>query len=81
MHIRVKTSEGACDERLRVDGMKVGIGSVVMQLRTRRANSMERVNGLPVNDDCEIWLFVLLSDDLIYLMDLLFCHKAGRSYS
>jgi hypothetical protein len=77
----VKTGEVACDERSRVDGMKVNIGSVVMRLRTRRANSMEVIIGLSINDDCDIWLFVVLSDDLIYLIDLLFSHKAGRSYS
>ena len=77
----MKTGEGACDERSRVDGMKVNIGSVVMRLRTRRANSTEIIIGLSINDDCDIWLFVVLSDDLIYLIDLLFSHKAGRSYS
>ena len=77
----MKTGEGACDERSRVDGMKVNIGSVVMRLRTRRANLMQVIIDLSINDDCEMWLFVVLSDDLIYLIDLLFSRKAIKSYS
>jgi hypothetical protein len=42
---------------------------------------MQVTIGSSINDDCEMWLFVVLSDDLIYLIDLLFSHKAGRSYS
>jgi hypothetical protein len=77
----VKTGEGACDERSRVDGMKVNIGNVVIRLQTRKANLMEVIIDLSINDDCEMWLFVLLSDDLIYLIDLLFSRKAIKSYS
>jgi hypothetical protein len=77
----VKTGEGACDERSRVDGMKVNIGNVVIRLQTRKANLMEVIIDLSINDNCEMWLFVLLSDDLIYLIDLLFSRKAIKSYS
>jgi hypothetical protein len=38
---------------------------------------MERIIGLLVNNDCEMWLFVVLSDDPIYLTTLLFSHKGA----